>query len=146
MNYQIQSQILFQKWYTQIVCSDKDWPLPLVDNYDHVNENNEEQHNGTLVSSGGSLEFEQPHLDNLDPKLLQAAQFFVQDLIERAKIEVTKKLASSERQVCELIRVCVILTKFLYHVKLKFDSKIVVLYIKAGKIQVDHWVYDENSI
>jgi hypothetical protein len=81
-----------------------------VDNYDHVNDNNEEKHNGTLVS--GSLEIEQHHLDNLDPKLLQAAQLFVQDLIERAKIEVTKKLVSSERQVCELICVC----QFLYKV------------------------------
>ena len=82
-----------------------------MDNYDHVNDNNEEQHNGTLVT-GGSLQLEQHHLDNLDPKLMQAAQLFVQDLIERAKIEVTKKLAASERQVCELICVCVILTSF----------------------------------
>jgi len=72
-----------------------------VDNYDHVNENNDEhQYNGTLDGTmvSGSLELEQNHLENLDPKLLQAAQLFVQDLIERAKIEVTKKLASSERQ------------------------------------------------
>jgi len=76
-----------------------------VDNYDHVNENNEEhQYNGTLDGTmvSGSLELEQHQLENLDPKLLQAAQLFVQDLIERAKIEVTKKLASSERQICQM--------------------------------------------
>jgi len=76
-----------------------------VDNYDHVNDNNEEhQYNGTLDGTmvSGSLELEQHHLENLDPKLLQAAQLFVQDLIERAKIEVTKKLASSERQICAM--------------------------------------------
>ena len=99
-----------------MIWSDKDWPLPRVDNYDHVNDNNEEhQYNGTLDGTmvSGSLELEQHHLENLDPKLLQAAQLFVQDLIERAKIEVTKKLASSERQVCEqFICVCVILTSF----------------------------------
>ena len=86
-----------------------------MDNYDHVNDNNEEhQYNGTLDGTmvSGSLELEQHHLENLDPKLLQAAQLFVQDLIERAKIEVTKKLVSSERQVCELICVC----QFLYKV------------------------------
>ena len=37
--------------------------------------------------------------EELDPKLLQAAQLFVQDLLVRAKIEAQKKLASSERQV-----------------------------------------------
>ena len=38
-----------------------------MDNYDHVNDNNEEQHNdGTMVS--GSLELEQHHLDNFDTK------------------------------------------------------------------------------
>ena len=80
-----------------------------------MNDNNEEhQYNGTLDGTmvSGSLELEH-QLENLDPKLLQAAQLFVQDLIERAKIEVTKKLASSERQVCEqFICVCVILTSF----------------------------------
>ena len=39
------------------------------------------------------------HKEELDPKLLQAAQLFVQDLLVRAKIEAQKKLASSERQV-----------------------------------------------
>ena len=39
------------------------------------------------------------HKGELDPKLLQAAQLFVQDLLVRAKIEAQKKVASSERQV-----------------------------------------------
>lgn len=36
---------------------------------------------------------------DLDPKLLLTAQLFVQDLIQRAKIEVQKKLVASETQV-----------------------------------------------
>ena len=39
------------------------------------------------------------HKEDLDPKLLQVAQLFVQDLLVRAKIEAHKKLASSENQV-----------------------------------------------
>ena len=39
------------------------------------------------------------HKEELDPKLLQVAQLFVQDLLVRAKIEAHKKLASSENQV-----------------------------------------------
>ena len=64
-----------------------------MDNYDNINDNNDNDWN---------IEAEKHH-DNLDPKLLQAAQLFVQDLIERAIFEVGKKLATSERQVCKLI-------------------------------------------
>ena len=39
------------------------------------------------------------HKEDLDPKLLQVAQLFVQDLLVRAKIEAHQKLASSENQV-----------------------------------------------
>ena len=39
------------------------------------------------------------HKEDLDPKLLQVAQLFVQDLLIRAKIEAHKKSASSENQV-----------------------------------------------
>jgi len=60
-----------------------------VDNYDTVNDNNDNDWN---------TEAEKLHHDNLDPKLLQAAQLFVQDLIERAIFEYGKKLATSERQ------------------------------------------------
>jgi len=38
------------------------------------------------------------HHENIDPKLLQTAQLFVQDLLTRAKIEVQKKIASTESQ------------------------------------------------
>merc|ERR1712004_907318 len=38
------------------------------------------------------------HKEDLDPKLLQVAQLFVQDLLVRAKIEAHKKSASSENQ------------------------------------------------
>ena len=77
-----------------------------VDNYDQANDNEgptEETLNplGTPEQHRSSLELQQH--DNLDPKLLQAAQLFVQDLIERAKIEVRKKLVSSERQVREFV-------------------------------------------
>lgn len=48
---------------------------------------------------------------NVDPKLLQVAQLFVQDLLARATLEVQKKMSSSERQVSFLrcvftIRIC----------------------------------------
>ena len=39
------------------------------------------------------------HKEDLDPKLLQVAQLFVQDLLIRAKIEAHRKSASSENQV-----------------------------------------------
>ena len=42
------------------------------------------------------------HKEDLDPKLLQVAQLFVQDLLVRAKIEAHQKLASSENQVCAI--------------------------------------------
>ena len=78
-----------------------------VDNYDQANDNLDGATEETLDPLGTTHEqhghFELQQHDNLDPKLLQAAQLFVQDLIERAKIEVRKKLVSSERQVREFV-------------------------------------------
>ena len=81
-------------WY-QILCAIEklEFTTYLVDNYDNINDNNDNDWNTEA----------EKHHDNLDPKLLQAAQLFVQDLIERAIFEVGKKLATSERQVCKLI-------------------------------------------
>ena len=81
-------------WY-QILCAIEklEFTTRLVDNYDNINDNNDNDWNTEA----------EKHHDNLDPKLLQAAQLFVQDLIERALFEVGKKLATSERQVCKLI-------------------------------------------
>ena len=48
--------------------------------------------NGNLITENGLLS-----KANLDPKLVQVAQLFVQDLINRARVEVQRK--NPEQQV-----------------------------------------------